>query len=681
MRCIDDPDVSIRMLALELGAGMVNERNLVAVVERLMRQLQKDDKFHTNLGSARGHTAGIEPSADSDSEDPEVTLRPSRQTAEVNAALPVEYKVSVIRHILKICAKNTYVNVTDFDWYLEMLVQLIGLVPSYAGLSGALHDCQDQSHDDPELEEDIASAIGWELRNVAVRVSAVRKEAVFSANSMITINGSDASFASLGIGGEGVLRFAVWIVGEFASYLYNLENTLDFLLHPRVLSLPPTTVIVYLQSIPKVLIRIIQSKSSCWSKENKVMLSLLLSRVIHFLENLTSDPNLEVQERTVELLELMRVAIQAIESYENSAAEWPLLLTNAIPALFQDSDLNPVAPTAQKKVPLPDGINLDDHFHQNLRGLLQSVDYEYSVELESADFENLYNYRGELKSDVKIAPNQNSDVGTSSYQRIDDDMTDPDLLVKRQTDRLAKYKDDPFYIMGDEFSSGTSSPFHETLKNINGENVDVDSIPIMDLDLGDTELKSKSELQVSGTRKEGQPKTFSIAMDENIEADDLGINQAGMKLGKNPMGTTSQRREKLKKSLLEVDSSSLDRVSINGDLFMLGKLGSQYQEAEDADMAEALREVERLRLEMQRTAERTETSTGIPPEGTMIKKKRKQKKIVNKPKKVNKTGEDNAKIRAAAVQDSNNGNDTLESWSKIAEMSNLNNSLSAKSND
>lgn len=632
MGCIDDSDISIRSQALELGAGMVNSNNLVAVVERLMLQLRDNNILSSAVDPVPDRTLGIEPSADSDGEDPEATLRASREKAEVATALPVEYKVSVIRQILDICSKNTYAKIADFYWYLEILVQLIGLVPLIDRPTIAPNEGDYQSQELCEQnEQSVASAIGWELRNVAVRVSTIRKEAVISANSMITIGGGDASFINIGVGGEGVLEFAVWVVGEFASSLYDVQETLGFLLHPRVRSLPPTTISAYLQCIPKVLAEIISSERSSWNKERKVMLSLLLTRIIHFFEPLTTDPNLEVQERSVEFAELMRVAVQAIEGYENDATYGPLLLTKAIPSLFVDSDLNPVAPTAQKKVPLPSGMDLDAPLHRDLQGLLQSVDPGRLLEPDSAEFERFYNYRIDPKLDVRSAPDHNpSETEGSSYQRVGDVIIDHDMLAKKRMDRLGRNKDDPFYIMSDEFSSGTSTPFHEILKNSNGEHVDVDSIPIMKLDLGDTEhVTNRPDLETV-RKKKGPPQRISIAMDENIDVDDLKTSQFNAGAGRATVDTNSskQKRDKIKKSLLEVDSSELGRFPINDNFAMLGKSEIEIQEAENADMAKALEEVERLRLEMQRTAERTGASEGVPPEGTLVKKRKLKKCVI-----------------------------------------------------
>jgi AP-3 complex subunit delta-1 len=77
--------------------------------------------------------------------------------------------------------------------------------------------------------------------------------------------------------------------------------------------------------------------------------------------------------------------------------------------------------------------------------------------------------------------------------------------------------------------------------------------------------------------------------------------------------------------LLLVDSSSIGAFSLEGE--GNGALGSDHerQRQEDAEMAKAMQEVERLRLEMQRANERIQAAQGVPPEGTMVKKKVKKK--------------------------------------------------------
>ena len=84
-----------------------------------------------------------------------------------------------------------------------------------------------------------------------------------------------------------------------------------------------------------------------------------------------------------------------------------------------------------------------------------------------------------------------------------------------------------------------------------------------------------------------------------------------------------------RQNLLSVDSSNLGNFSLEApqglDPFEL-----ERREQEEAEMAAAMREVERLRLEMQRQAERATVAEGVDLEGTVVvKKKRKKKKRID----------------------------------------------------
>jgi AP-3 complex subunit delta len=76
--------------------------------------------------------------------------------------------------------------------------------------------------------------------------------------------------------------------------------------------------------------------------------------------------------------------------------------------------------------------------------------------------------------------------------------------------------------------------------------------------------------------------------------------------------------------LLQVDSSGLRQLSLEQDT---NDEGSEIErrEAEEAEMAAAMQEVERLRLQMQRAAETTEVAEGVDDEGTIVKRKKKRK--------------------------------------------------------
>ena len=632
MGCIDDPDVSIRLQALDLGAGMVNIDNMVAVVERLMRQLRSAPIAIRGADEGPIHTFGVEPAADSDGEDPEEALRPTAESQDETPALPAEYRITVIHRILDMCSKDKYSNITDFEWYIDMLIQLVKLVPTADRSTHEFNERSGGSLRNPytSQEADAFNAIGWELRNVAVRVSTVRAEAVKAASSLLTLPESEGFFGLKGTGGEGVLTFVAWIVGEYVDSSLSSYRSLDSLIHPKVQSLFPVVICAYLQAIPKVLTSIVSQTLLDWSPEHKTMVTLLFARVIHFLEPLAMHPSLEVQERSVELLELMRVASQAVTSHSTENDRGPLLLTRAMPQLFTGFELNAVAPTAQRKVPLPSNLDLGAPINSNLSRLLQLASQGFQTESEAADFDSFYNKRQNPRVAISRALDTlPSFPPESPYEQTITSILDTDALVRKRNERRERNKDDPFYIANDDVSSGTSTPFHDIIRSTNGEDVDVDSIPIMDLDLGDKSLAADSSGMDIRRQKLKRSKNFVIAKDENIEQEVPGTAQSEKaSVGTmNDTGPSPQSRDKTKKSLLQVDSSGLGDFSLDPSEGAAEQLDAKRQEAQDTEMARALAEVELLRLEMQRASERIQATDGTPAEGTMVKKKKKKKKL------------------------------------------------------
>ena len=631
MGCIDDPDVSIRLLALELGAGMVNIDNVVAVVERLMQQLRSAPDSTRSVEDGRSHAMEIEPAADSEGEDPEETLRPMVEPQDGITALPAEYRITIIHRILDMCSKDTYSNITDFEWYIDVLTQLVKLVPTTGRSTPEVYESNLHTLGNVSTlqEAEVSSAIGRELRNVAVRVSTVRAEAVKAANSLMSVSGNEGFFALNSAGREGILTFVAWIVGEYVDDSVSSYHSLDSLIHPKVQSLSPIVICAYLQAIPKVLTSIVSRRLVNWSPEHKTMMSLLVARVIHFLDPLAMHPSLEVQERSVELLELMRVASEAVTSHGLENDRGPLLLTRAMPQLFTGFELNPVAPTAQRKVPLPHKLDLGTPINKNLPRLLQLADRGLLAGSETVEFESFYIKRLIPRDANSSAFDTPPSLGPepSSYQQTGDSTPDTDAIMRKRNERREKHKDDPFYIGNDDLSSGNSTPLHDVLRSTNGEDVDVDSIPIINLDLGTKNLTADGFDTDTRRQKRKRPKTFEIAKDENIEHEDQGVAQSEIASAgtMNDNGSRQRVRDKTKKSLLQVDSSGLGKFSLETSESAAEGFDLERQEVQDAEMAKALAEVERLRLEMQRASERIQATDGTPAEGTLVKKKKKKK--------------------------------------------------------
>lgn len=83
LACLDDKDESIRLRALDLLYGMVSKKNLMEIVRRLL-----------------GHMERAEGSA---------------------------YRDELLYKVIEICSQDSYQYVTNFEWYLTVLVELIQL--------------------------------------------------------------------------------------------------------------------------------------------------------------------------------------------------------------------------------------------------------------------------------------------------------------------------------------------------------------------------------------------------------------------------------------------------------------------------------------------------------------------------------------------------------------------------
>jgi AP-3 complex subunit delta-1 len=564
----------------------------------------------------------IVPYADDDS-DAEDDLRRHEQQSDQPPPLPEDYRISVIRRILEMCSRDTYNNITDFDWYIDVLVQLVRVSPS------TKHASATEEKEDTERSDEIGGSIGRELQNVAVRVKSVRSEAVDAAQNLILVDRREQMFPASGNGGQGVLECAAWLVGEYANYLTRPEPVMTSLLHSTSVQLPAKTLAVYLQAIPKVFSNMAGNDQISWTPERKTLLSLLMARIIHFLEPLSTHPSIEVQERAVEYLELMRLAAEAASGTATGTdngdfTDPPLLLTQAIPALFSGGELNPVAPGAQRKVTIPDDLDLDTPINPNLQFLLSQAELE-GFEADEDDVYAAYSEPVAAYTDTPtiVAPaaerlDAPHKEPTSYQNAVEEEYLDPDIIARRKAERRERHKDDPFYIDPDaDRGSGAVTPLSRIVRDGNQENndLDIDSIPIMELNLE----RADSSDRLPRARSPRKPiRRVEIMGDETLgpAADDLSREDI-----------VQPRPSRAKKSLLEVDSSGLGSLSLIDDDGTSNRKLTQFEierrEQEEAEMKKALQEVERLRLEMQRASERLH----VKEEVAIKKKKKKVRKV------------------------------------------------------
>ncbi|KAG0134809.1 AP-3 complex subunit delta [Tuber indicum] len=600
--CIDDADISIRYRALELVVGMTNSDSLPGVVGRLIRQLKPNTNRTEEEFVEPGATCGE--SEDEDME--EEVMHPRRARGEAAPLeLPEEYKRAVIASIVEMCSRDMYANIGDFGWYLDVLIQLIRYAPTAS--TSPLGDEGDEVEENDK--QDVGETIGKELRNVAVRVRSVRGEAARYAEMLV--GKREGMFPAAGGGGRRVLGAAGWIVGEYAGLLTKPNETLSALLHSSSSLLPADILAIYIQAVPKIYSVLAGAENAPWTPPRKSAVALLTSKIIKFLEPLAISPNLEVQERAVEFLELFRLAAEAVAQQpattEDADEQYdaPLLITQAIPGMFLGFELNPVAPRAQRKVPLPAGLDLDEPINPYLHQLLLESEKDscFAGEDEDDGFWEWY-YQKAIPKQASIPASLGIDSAAlknlsavASYQSGDmkeENYLDKDILERRKRERRERNKDDPFYIGSTVVSGGD-------------EEVDLDSIPVMKLDLGDSKIPTTPHPQPRTSQPKKQREKVVIAADEGIENEgDESSTEEVIEISK----------RKSRKGLLQVDSSGLMGYSLDEP--------SDSAAGQEEDVRVARKEVEKFRAEMERAAERVRAriSTEEPKE----KKKKKKKK-------------------------------------------------------
>lgn len=623
LECIDSADISIRIKALDLVQGMVSSDNLVSIVSRLMRQLKLSSSGERKTANLSGSSPG-----ESDDEDLEKTIDSAPKSTNQSPPLPDDYKIDVINRILNMCSQNNYGFLTDFEWYIDILTQLVRSAP----LPRPINDVDSISPSGKSNDGDISERIGAELRNITVKVQALRPTCVRAAEAIISQLNSEASIGQTVV--SGALKPVAWIIGEFCSEISSPEDILGTLLQLIPKTSSPESLAACLQAAMKIFSLIAGDQLAPWTPERKSKITLLMARIIHSFEALVLHPNLEVQERAVEFTELLKLTAEAASSQEASTEttyqDPPLLLTQAIPSLFAGWELNSVAPAAQKNVPLPDGLDLDEPINPNLNSLLASAE-SISIPVDETDEFESYYYQRPAATSIASEPAINKladgrdEVATSYQQPTEETYLDADILAKRKAERLERNRDDPFYIQESSSIQRSSTPIHNILQNSNGPDLDVDSIPIMELDLDKLSAGvDHSQPHPSKPARRPPRQKIVVAADENLGSSGVSTPRNYDSENSTDARARAAHSKKLKQSLLGVDSTSISALSLEDD--SSGKpFDPEAQQREEAEMARAMKEVERLRLEMQRANERIQVAHGVDAAGTVVKKKKAKK--------------------------------------------------------
>ncbi|KZO94105.1 Adaptor protein complex AP-3 delta subunit [Calocera viscosa TUFC12733] len=429
MTSIDEPDISIRMRALDLVSAMATRDNLQSLVARLLVHLVPSS---TPLPSATSALAAVQSST---------SVAPT-----TSPSMSPSYRAHLTLLILSLGSRDTYSLVTDFHWYLSVLADLT-YVSNAPG---------------------VGAEIARQLVDVVVRAQTTRRFAVelmtrllSDENLVLRANEDDSC--------PEVLGAAAWICGEYCSDSTDRKVLLYYLTRPAISSLPLSILSLYLHSTLKVYGSWASDLANRWDVSDLTELNRVVDMITDGMKPFAASDDIEVQERAANALQLFafiradlssykKPEIQEAESTEGLAYPKSLFL---IRPLFSAFELNAVAPQAQASVPVPEGLRLN----------------EWIVPPEMDDHDM---WDGE--ADDAVGEQVKGVKKTGKKRRVKKSEAAPKVETeeerrereKRRAARQDRLRGDPYYIRTD-----TPSGSHAA------QTEDVDSIPVVQLQLDD----------------------------------------------------------------------------------------------------------------------------------------------------------------------------------------------------
>ncbi|KAH7587063.1 AP-3 complex subunit delta [Nakaseomyces glabratus] len=332
IKLLTDVDISIRSKALELLEGIINEDNIRLITTILMRQFVDEETVSVSSGSSLLNSI-----------------------IEVKIVIPEAYKVKIIKTILKACAADNYKNIPDFEWYNAVLKDLTIV-------------SQDMAN------KKLGETIGENLRDILVRVPDVRDITISNIIDILFIPDIEQQLGS-------VLRESIWCIGEFASYIENSDDLIRLLVQRGKFyssELKP----ILIQSVVKIFASWVKSNNSTTISEE--ILTEILHLLIAFLQDCCNSGDFDVQERAFEFLELLKICDESRSLTEEKITP---LMSQVLPGLFSDYELNPIAVGSQKLIEIEPSIDLQTPFLSDMDWTILKQQYSLS-ESESINSDN-----------------------------------------------------------------------------------------------------------------------------------------------------------------------------------------------------------------------------------------------------------------------------------------------------
>lgn len=455
---VEDPDLSIRLRALDLVSGMASRSNLQDIIQKHMAHLEPTSA--TSAASSLKAALGA-PSTSSSGPSP------------FNSA---SYRLEIVTRILRLGAHDTYANIVDFEWYVDTLVRLarIAKVVSAQGSVG-------------DGDEQVGAKIRDQLIDVTMRVRGVRAHAVERLRRLL----EDADeFLDRARGDEGeVLHAAAWCCGEYCAEVpYPPALILPMVRRNQLLidKTSSTTRAALIHNGVKLFAWWAMSLSEKWEEPMGEQVRELAKDVGKALEDWCRESTeAEVLERAMEYRALFRLIEVDLDSYcakrkkseagvedSNKVTEKPIdeegvdkpRSLHLLSPLFFGHALGPVAKKAQAKVGVPLGLDLENWIVEPSK---------WSIVLDNGE-----DVKGAAKG--KVATTASPDDGPADAEE------QKRRLREAKEARLRRERASPFYLSD------------EKTKRKEAASEDLDDVPIVQLTLDDLGLPMTKDKSKNG---------------------------------------------------------------------------------------------------------------------------------------------------------------------------------------
>ncbi|CAI4227320.1 unnamed protein product [Auanema sp. JU1783] len=454
LRCLDDKDESIRLRALDLLYGMVSKKNIMEIVRKLMEHVELAEGSY--------------------------------------------YRDELLSRIIGICSYNNYQYITNFEWYISVLVEL-------TKVEGTKHGAK----------------IAEQIQDVTVRVESIRhfsvsQMALLVENANILLAGSAQQRSNI----CEVLLAAAWICGEYSQHVRNISSVLESMLKAKTSIMPGHILSVYVQNIGKLYSALLTKaeEEDDWDAIESLD-NLMLSKLPEF----ELAEHLEAQERACTLICLVRVVESLHQRREKIAHE--------VAALY-DGELNPVAAKAQRKVPVPEGLDLNNWMNDPW----EDTDEEIS---EDSEIEATFGQPGpRLRSEFTsfgVSPKYDSDneetTVVKSKKKSKKNGSTQELTeeqcAERRKQREAEIENNPYYVKGTATVPKRPTKFNTFENHAVMDKTDIQSpleIPgvvglsryLEQQDSTLTWKKAKESKKIKKKTKKGKKKHVSSSSDEEV---------------------------------------------------------------------------------------------------------------------------------------------------------------------